>query len=507
MRHFSMLAVAIAAVLFASSVGVAQDPSKAPAKSTQSRTAHTPSAASKKPASSKTQNEPDMAWLQDALKNPELMTEVSHLQERMVKELQYPTVRNQSRILPRLPESTLFYGAFPNYGQTMHQAMQIWQEELRQSAPLRDFLKKNKLDDSEATFEQGVQKFYELSDYLGDEIVLTGGLKGKEPSGVIIAEVKKPGLKAILEKIDQELNTKSSQHLRIFDAQQLAAAADLPGQEPVVLVRPDFVVLGLSVATLREFNAQLDQGGSSFASNTLGKRVAQAYQSGTNTVVGADLQRLIDLVPQNPPQIRMMLEKSGFSDAKYVVLDNKLSGGKSSNQMELAFTGPRRGVASWIAAPGPLGALDFVSAKATVAEGLRLKSLPQIFDDIVEIAGPQAFQMLPQMEAQMNVNLKQDILSKLSGEIALELHQPPTDALQQPTGQGGDFKVVLGVSDAAALQQTLKRLLAQGPFQTGEAVEDGVTFYTLTSPSAPSSAPAPEFNYFFLDGYLVVASS
>ena len=275
----------------------------------------------------------------------------------------------------------------------------------------------------------------------------------------------------------------------------------------MVLVRQDFVVAGANVASVREASAQLDKSSGAFASGALGKRIAQAYQSGTNTVLGADLQSLIGLIPENPPQTRMMLEKTGFADVKYAVLANKLAGGKSSNEMEMVFNGPRKGVASWIAAPGPMGALDFVSANSTLAEGLRLKSLPLVLDDIVDIAGPQALAMLPQMEAQMNFNLKQDILSKLSGEIAFEMQQPPVDATKQPTGQGGAFKVILGVSDPVGLQKTLKGLLAQAPMQSGERVEDGVTFYSVASPTAPAGGPAPEFNYFFVDGYLVIASS
>ena len=102
---------------------------------------------------------PDLSLATGRAKDPELVTEVGHLQERMIKELQYPATRSQSRILPHLPESTLFYGAFPNYGQAIHQALQIWQEELRQSAPLREFLKKQKAEDAEATFEQGCRNY------------------------------------------------------------------------------------------------------------------------------------------------------------------------------------------------------------------------------------------------------------------------------------------------------------------------------------------------------------
>src|SRR5262245_59467507 len=252
----------------------------------------TPSTA-RKAGASKAQSEPDLAWLQEALKNPDLIAAVGHIQERLVKELQYPPVLNQSRILPRLGDATVFYAALPNFGQQVHQAQQIFQEELHASPALQDFLRKNKLDEAEPKFEEGLQKFYEFSQYLGEELVITGGLKGKEPTGVLIAEVRKPGLKAFLEKIALDLGSKPADQVRILDPQQLAMATNAPGHAPVVLVRPDFMLIGLDTATLRDFNTQLDRGGSSFATNALGKRLGQAYQSGSLSLIGADLQKLV----------------------------------------------------------------------------------------------------------------------------------------------------------------------------------------------------------------------
>lgn len=479
---------------------------KVPAKAPQGGARRTSPSTTKKPAK---QSADDMAWLQDALKDPEFMKSVNHLMERLSNELQYSAPRTQSRILPRLSDSTMFYGAFPNYGPVLRQSLQIWQQEMHDSAALKNFLQKNKLDTGEPKFEEAVQKLIDISDYLGDELVITADLHGKEPSGAFIAEVRKPGLAEFLEHVNQLLSTDSKEHLRIVDPQQLQTATDQPGGLPIVLVRPDFVVFSTSAATLREYNTQLDKGTSSFAASPLGKRLAQSYQGGTSGIFAADLQKLIGLIPQESPQtaqIMAILGKSGFGDARYAVMESKNLGKNSTSEMELQFNGPRHGVASWITSSAPLGSLDFMSPKAAIIEAFKLKSPAQMFDDIVELAGPGATQMLPQLETQFNVNLKQDILSKLGGEIGFEMQSLPTPP---PSGTPGmaaqmpNFKVLLSVTDAKGLQQTLKSLLAQSPMQSSEVVEDGTTFYTLTSPSAGG----PSFNYFFLDGYLVLTTS
>jgi hypothetical protein len=510
-RRSRFFAAVFVTVLLTIAPMTALGQTKAPAKALQSGTKRaSPSTDSptttKKPSTYKSD---DMAWLQEALKDPEFMKALEHLSQRLTTELQYPGPRTQSRILPRLSDSTGFYAAFPNYGQTLHEAQQIFQDELRNSPTLQDFIRKNKLEKDEPKFEEALQKLYEVSEYLGDEVVLTSSFKGSEPSGVMIAEVRKPGLKEFLEKMSHEWDPMAKEPLRVLDRQQLASATDHPGQGLIVLVRQDVVVIGFNTATLRKYDGQLDGGPGTFAASVIGKRLMQAYQSGTGTILGADLQNLLTLVPQNPPQTRTMLEKSGFSDMKYAVMDSKLSGKNATTQMELVFNGPRRSIASWIAAPAPLGSLEFMSPTSYVAEAFRLKPLTQIYDDIVELAGPNATAMLPQMEANFNVSLKQDLLSKLSGEIGFEMQAPPVPPAGGSSGhmvmEPPKLKFILGVSDAVGLQQTLKRLLAQSPVQPQEHMEDGVTFYSLSTPSA--NGPGMEINYFFLDGYLIVATT
>jgi type II secretory pathway pseudopilin PulG len=491
----------IALLLFTVSAGAVQAPAKVPPKAPQRPATRTSTATVKKPAA---KSDTDMAWLQDALKDPDFMNAVNHLFERLGKEMRYPALRTQSNVLSRLPENTVFYGAISNFGPQLRQSLDIFHQELQDSAALRSFLQKNHLNDSEPKVEDGVAKFCDFLDYLGDELVITGSLHGKEPNGVLIAEVRKPGLQAFLEKVEQELGAKPTDRLRIFDPQQLQTATDGRELQPVVLIRPDFVLIGTSAATVREFNTQLDKGGPSFASSGLGKRLLQSYQAGTNTVFGVDAHRLMSLIPQDKAQVGMLLEKTGFADAKYAIMDSRLTSERSTTEMELGFTGPRRGVVSWIAAPGQLGALDFVSPKSAIAEVFRLKNPAQIFDDIVEIAGPGSLAMLPQMEAQLNINLKQDLLSKLTGELGFEMTSPPFPADGDKAAQP-NFKFILGVSDPVGLQQTFKRLLTQVPLQSGERQEDGVTFNTLTTPSA--NGTTTEINYFFMDKYMVITTN
>jgi hypothetical protein len=503
-RQFLQLVAVIAVIFmaaFAHALQSQQTPAPAPKK-----------AAPRKPATNvknlpKKADEPDMAWLQDALKNKELMDDLGKLAQKLKDGIHYPAVRSQSNILPRLAESTEFYVAVPNYGETIHQALDIFHQELQESAAMREFLKKNKLDATEPLVEHGIQEFYEFAQFLGDEVVIAGRINGKEPEFVVVAEAKRPGVKEFLEKLNSEVFTSPGDRLRIVDPQGLAASDKSFGGAPIVLVREDLVAVGSSAAALREFNSQVDGRGAKFVTSSLGQRLAQSYKDGTNTVIGMDLHQLMSLIPATPPQAKMMLEKSGFGDAKYLETENTIMGGRSTSKMEMTFNGPRHGVASWLAAPAPMGGLDFVPSTSSLAIDMVLKNPALIFDDLREMMGDAAFASLPQMEAQLGVNLKQDLLSKLSGEIAFDIQQPPIPAAGSGTGFTAvtpAFKIILRVTDPAGLQETFNRLMVMAPMQAGQREEDGVTFHTLTS--AAAAGKSNEMDYFFMDGYLVITS-
>jgi type II secretory pathway pseudopilin PulG len=456
--------------------------------------------------------EPNLKWLQEILADHELMAEIGQIAEKLQKGVHYPASRNQSRIFPRLSDSTVVYGAFPNYGETMHEALQIFHQEMQHSPHLQAFLQKNELADVEPKLETFLEKLYGISQFLGDEIVIAGQWQGREPGGVIVAEVKKPGLREFLEKWNSE--TFKGDRLLLLDPQQLAAADPDGRQKPTVLIRPDLVAVGSDIMSLRAFNSQIDEAGSKFASSRLGERVAQAYKGGTNSVVGVDLRKVMSMLPSGRQQERITLERSGLADLDYLILQNSTSAKGSANDAELVFSRPRRGIASWLAEPGPMGGLDFVSAHAASAGDVILKNPAHIFDDLQDITGESGFAGLKQMEIQLNLSLKYDLLSKLGGEIAFETKAPPAiaggpvktsfDQSQPPKITPGAFKLILRVNDAAGLQQTLTKLLATAPVQAGQRQENGVTFHTLALPT-PTDPPM-EINYFFMDGYMVIAS-
>ena len=410
-----------------------------------------------------------------------------------------PAPRNQSRLLPLLPESTLVYVAIPNYGEASHQALAVFQQEVKDNAQLRAWWQKGDMATEGPKIEENLEKFYQLSQFLGDEVVISAASSGKEdPKFLILAEVRKPGLKDFLRQELKDLAGKSKPAARVFDAAELAAAKNVPPDQPVILVGPDLVVLAENPNTLRAFNARQEHSAKDFAATEFGQRLAQGYEGGATIIAGADFQKIFKL-SSTSIQKDATFQRTGLSDMKYLVWEHKNVDGQAVSQTELSFTGPRRGVASWLAAPGPMGSLDFVSPKALMAIALHLKNPTEIFDDLRDLttaSNPNAFASVEQMDEALKINLRDDLLAQLGGEITLEM-----DGLTPPNPV---WKVILKANDPARLSAALSKVVTASHISAQLSEEDGVTYHTVQIPSPQKTM---EIGYAFVDGYLVVASS
>jgi len=444
---------------------------------------------------------PQQDWTaQVEAKYPGLLAEFGHLFEKLQHDVQFPAPRGESRLLPLLPEATMSYGAFPNYGGAASQGLEVFRQELTESSVLREWWQHGPAAAVGPKVEDSLKKFSQLSQYLGEEIAVSGTMEGREPNLLIVAEIRKPGLRQFLEQMIGEVAGKSKSGVRVMNPQELEAMKGKPAAgDLLILVRPDYVVGAQDLATLRKFNARLDLASRGFVATPFGHRVEQAYTGGVTTLAAADLQKILSQVPPGTNQDKMLFQRSGFADMKYLVWEHSKLNGQAVSQAELSFTGPRRAAAAWLARPAPLGSLDFVSPKAIMAGTLVLASPARIFDDLKELTSStnaNAFASIAQMEQVLKLSLREDLLSCLTGEITVELISvaPPKP----------EWNVILKASDTKHLQQSLRSLLTATQFRTEEFEEGGVTISTMNVPSGQTPL---KIGYAFLDGYWIVGSS
>src|SRR5690349_4832755 len=316
------------------------------------------------PAQAVAPSQPSLALAEEMNKYPGLMPEFGSLMEKLEREVHLPAPRSKSNLLPLMPEETGYFAAFPNYGDAAHQALQVFQRELEQSAVLRDWWQHGDRASAGPKLQDAFEKFYRLSQFLGDEVVISdGGAPDHIP--IFIAQVSKPGLKPFLQQMIREVAVEPKPGIRVFDPQELSAAKK-SGAKPelVVLVRSDYVIASSDLEGLRRFSSTLDAKDSRFTSLPFGSRISGMYQGGASSLAAADLQSLLRRMPAIPQQNLDLFQHTGFQDMKYLLWEHKNGTGPVSGTMELSFTHPRRGIASWLAGPATLGSLDFVSPQA-----------------------------------------------------------------------------------------------------------------------------------------------
>jgi hypothetical protein len=452
----------------------------------------------------------EIAWSSDLNHELALLAEFSKLRNTLA-EIQTPGPRYESKILPLLPADTVLYIGIPNLGDALQQANQIFQQQLAQSKVLEDWWNTSGNSNQHPTPQELIDQIQTISQYLGDEVVITarGSSASHELGPVLLAEVRQPGLKDYLQNhlADTLRSPQGTANLHVVDAQSLSLlAGDERGM--TMLVRPNMLVVGGGATSVRQMSAQLDAGATLFAGTDFGQRIAKIYSRGTETLVAANIGQIISSLHTQQGDAKA-LRNSGFNDIKYLIASRGESSSQGDNRITLEFNGQRHGIASWLAAPAPMGSLDYVSSNAGAAVSFVAKQPALMLDDIFSTIGasdPNFNQHLAQTNAELGLDLRNDLASALGGEMTLALDGP---VLPTPS-----WKAIVEVNHSGALQLAMEKMVqalnreAQKSSQPGAILNQeqagGRTFYSIQLQSAGLST---EYDYTFADGYMIVAPS
>ena len=454
----------------------------------------------------------EIAWSSDLDHELALLAEFSKLRTQLA-EVQTPGPRYESKILPFLPGDTVLYIGIPNLGDAVQQANKIFQQQLSQSKVLQEWWNKSGNSNQHPTPQELIDQIQAISQYLGDEVVITARANsvsnGHGP--VLLAEVRQSGLKDYLQNhlADALKSSQGAANLRVVDAESLSSlAANEHGM--IMLVRRNMLVAGGDAASVRQMSAQLDAGETLFTSTDFGQRIANVYSRGTETLVAANLGEIISSAHTQQGNSGA-LPNSGFNDIKYLIATRGESSSQGDNRVTLEFDGQRHGIASWLAAPAPMGSLDYVSANAGAVVSFVSKQPALMLDDIFSTIGasdPNFSKSLAQTNSELGLDIRNDLASSLGGELTLALDGP---ALPTPA-----WKAVVEVNNSGALQVAIDKLVraanreAEKSSQPGPGVTlkqeqaGGRTFYTIQCQGAGLST---EYAYTFADGYMIMAPS
>jgi hypothetical protein len=453
--------------------------------------------------------EQQIAWSHDREKYLPLLAQFATLELRF-EQIPFPQSRYTSDLLERVPSDTLLYVSIPNLGEFLSEANQIFNDQLKQSPALQQWWNQGHGQNT-ADLDSMVEKIHQMSQYLGNEIVVVGVQQSGKPGFAIVADVEKSGLDDFLR--NQFPSSASKPGLTVLDEGSLATvpAVSKAGPGGFALVGPKQAVFSNSATTLQTISAQLNSGSSGFAAGEFGKQIASAYTRGAGIILAADLHRMMgeNAAMAHPGSHgNEAIAKSGLEDVRSLIAEHREVNGQPENRLDLEFSGARRGVASWLAAPAPIGSLEFVSPNAAVAVALLSKDPAAIADDIMAMTMPkdgEENRNWSEAESKLQINFRDDLAATLGGDFLLSLDGP---VLPTPS-----WKAIIEVHDSQRLEQTLEKLTAsiraqnQGTSAHSIAIESsdvgGQPFYAVHDLTSGNIVA----NYTFADGYMIVAPS
>ena len=449
----------------------------------------------------------EIAWSADKDRHLALLTEWKALRQKW-SAVETPGVRYESRLVAALPERTVAVASLPNYGASLAQAHSLFQERLQESPVLRDWWRQvDPARHGAPSLASVIEHVRNVSSFLGDEIVLALAETDRDVLPLLVAEVAKPGLREHLEELLAASGQPNAALGIAGESGTLGASARKP--DLFVLLRPGLVAVGPDEKALLALDARREGAGAGLDQTPFGQRILETFPNGVGILFAADLERITAKVAATEgrdAQGRQALERTGLDGMRYLIVERKVVADEALTQAVVAFAGSRRGIASWLAAPAPMGALDFVSPHAQAAAAFVTKSPALVYDDFMALVSSGSAgtpSELAQLESKLDVRLRDGLAATLGGEFALALDGPllPTPA----------WKLVIEVYDPGRLQASIERLVEAASDEAAREGHprlrleseqvDGETYHSIVGVSPL------ELHYAFARGYLVAAPS
>jgi len=127
--------------------------------------------------------EQQIAWSHDRDKYLPLLAQFAILQHK-IEQIPFPQSRFSSDLLQRVPAGTLLYVSIPNLGDFLSEANKIFHDQLQQSPELQQWWSHGQGHNT-AELDAMVDKLHQMSQYIGDEVVIVG-VKQTDHPGIAI---------------------------------------------------------------------------------------------------------------------------------------------------------------------------------------------------------------------------------------------------------------------------------------------------------------------------------
>jgi hypothetical protein len=444
----------------------------------------------------------EIAWSRNAAMYDKLLAELSAAGQDIDARVARPGLRYDSHLLALAPAATRAWVGLPNLGTNLAETQRLLDQKIEESPALRQWWSQTiGSGENDRKFHEMIERLGALGQHLGDEVAIAMAGGGEKTRPLLLAEVtNENAFRAVLEQEIARFDEKD--HVKIVT--NLAAVPAGGDSETVWL----WIGNGLFAASpsgdlLRAVAANAGGGANPFTGSAFYDRVADEYRDGANWLFSADLASFVGDHLATTPDDQANLEKSGFRDLQYFIINRREIDGTAETRAAVTFSQARRGVASWLAAPSPMGSIAYFSPETHLAAAFVVKQPTSLIDDLLGM-NPEMAAELEKLRTEHGVDLREDLAAPLGGEIAFGVDGP---LVPEPS-----WKVVAEVYDSARLQATIEKMVARvndelrkdgkPSVEIAEQESGGHTFYTLRAPEGNHAV-----SWVYDDGYFLAAQT
>jgi hypothetical protein len=335
-----------------------------------------------------------VSWSPNAAEYVELLASFAKI-ERQLAETP-GEVRTSSTLLPSLPAGAFVYGAVPNLGGRLGQALVLAEQQSAENATFGAWWNSS----TGRQIKIMVDRIQSVSALLGDEVVFTVGSPAPGQDVPVVMARVQAGRQA---ELASALNGLFAE----------AGETAIPYS-----VSDDLMVVSNSPANLAWALGHLGQGaGSPFAA-----AVATRYQRGAGWLIGIDTAPVITMAAGDdaPP-----VELAAMTGMKYVFLEQRAPTGAEENEVTLVFQGQRTGMAAWLADSGSGGAAEYLSSDALVAGYVSTREPWQMFKDFTALMTKEGTSFeagFAKAEEKLGAGFVDDLTKAMGTEAAFALN-------------------------------------------------------------------------------------
>ena len=345
-------------------------------------------------------------------------------------------MRTQSALLELLPPDTVVYGAIPNISGTLSRAADLINQQSAENPAFGAWWN----SESGQSLNQLLGRVYVVAHLLGDEVVFGLAGNSKEKIPFVIAEIQD----GKQDELDFTLDV---------------AVGDNLNKLPIYMAN-SLMTISNSGKNLEWLKANLGHG----EQTPFVDEIRARYEQGIGWMLALNMEAMADAQAGNatdPFGENSAVRGNSFAEVnrlKHLFIEQRSPQGVEENSLTLSFNGPRKGLASFLASSGSVGAAEYLSSDVIAAGFVSTREPAQMLEEMTALFGGINSGFAGDTAAWIDGDDESAAGIRLAAELASVFGTESAFGIEGISVSGPVWMFAAPVYDSTALDETIYRL-------------------------------------------------